>query len=91
MTEKTKFNEKPKTIKRGKPPKRNNPPVFPMNIAVGISKLDKIMIVDLIDTQSSEPDLASFSFALTKNRAEQLLRGIEKFLFEYEDEDEDEE
>ena len=83
----TENNEK--RISTRKAPKRKNMPVFPINIAVGFTNLDEIMIVDLIDTQSIDGDLSSFSFVLTKSRAKQLKAAIDKFLNNNRDEEND--
>lgn len=83
-----------KEIKRGNlnkndnEPKRKNSPIFAMGFGIGLSKSEEIMIVDILDPQSYEKNVSSFSFVLTKKKAQILKNAIESFLQDEEDDDE---
>lgn len=79
------MNTDVETNQRDIKPKRKTPPIIPMSIAIGISSSEELVIIDIMDSQSLEPNVAFFSFALTKTRAAQIRDAMNHFLKEEEE------
>ena len=57
---------------------RINPPSFPMGFRLGVSK--EICIIDFLDMPDENVRKVSYSIALTKETAQDLIDGLKRFV-----------
>lgn len=57
---------------------RDNPPVFPMGFRVGMS--DDICIIDFMDLPDDGVRKISYSIAITRRHAEDLIEHLSEFI-----------
>ena len=59
---------------------RDKAPIFPMGLRIGIS--DDICIIEFLDRPSDNLTKVSFSVAISKKHAENMVKSLNKFLNE---------